>query len=180
MWQYCDYKLIYADLFYLAPKCFLKIRNKPLSCRVLTNESIKTKKTKLNTWSPELCSVSQSNLLHLFKCFEVFISSGASICTLSFLWTIRVLKRAIAITSHSSALFVLLMTKHYTTHTVDTAYQPRKLMFTVQSYQTCLGVFWHLLSLFLSYILSAVNNYTNSLLVPSFNLCLICAVFLKK
>lgn len=33
-------------------------------------------------------------------------------------------------------------------HTVDTAYRPRKPVFTVQSYQTCLGVLGNLLSLF--------------------------------
>ncbi len=68
------------------------------------------------------CESSQANILQFITRFEVFISSGASICTHLFLWTIRVLKRAMETTSHGSALFVLLMTKHYTVcwHCVST------------------------------------------------------------
>lgn len=70
-----------------------------------------------------------------------------SVCTHSFLWSIRALKRAVS--QFSTVCLADDKTLHSDTgvQTVDTAHRPRKLLFTVQSYQTCLGVLGKLRSL---------------------------------
>lgn len=143
----------------------------------------------LKCYHPKLMSIRSFELeseltlghthLRLSHIFEVFICSGASVCAQPFLRTIRVLQRAVAKTSHSSALFALLMTKHYTASPVFTLLTLRidrgsrcLLYKVIRPVWVFSGIFFHYFQFWNTHIHSAVNKCIKSWLICGYYLCI--------